>query len=101
MMTGKPKTRLSERLNADLEQIRAEHTALMQLSLETFRHDLQTTAQDAQNTIETDIRSFLHWSGMAWSDQLMKIRRLIWRAMISHSNTLKIRMPRLAVNVPV
>jgi hypothetical protein len=58
MKTGKP-TRLSEKLNADLDTIRQDYAASMASQLESFRTDLSTIATNAQRTIETDTRSFL------------------------------------------
>ena len=58
MKTGKP-TRLSEKLNAELETIRQDYAASMASQLESFRTDLSSIATNAQRTIETDTRSFL------------------------------------------
>ncbi|MBW3241437.1 hypothetical protein KUV57_01850 [Epibacterium sp. DP7N7-1] len=52
MKTGKP-TRLSEKLNADIDAIRQEHADLMASHLESFRTDMISIAQSAQTTIET------------------------------------------------
>ena len=58
MKTGKP-TRLSEKLNAELDTIRQDYAASMASQLESFRTDLISIATIAQRTIETDARSFL------------------------------------------
>ena len=58
MKTGKP-TRLSEKLNAELDTIRQDYAASMASQLENFRTDLNSIATNAQRTIETDTRSFL------------------------------------------
>lgn len=58
MKTGKP-TRLSEKLNAELDTIRQDYAASMASQLESFRTDLSTIATNAHRTIETDTRTFL------------------------------------------
>jgi len=58
MKTGKP-TRLSEKLNAELDTIRQDYAASMASQLESFRTDLNSIAANAQRTIETDTRTFL------------------------------------------
>lgn len=58
MKTGKP-TRLSEKLNAELDTIRQDYAASMTSQLESFRTDLSNIATSAQRTIETDSRTFL------------------------------------------
>jgi hypothetical protein len=58
MKTGKP-TRLSEKLNAELDTIRQDYAASMASRLESFRTDLNAIATNAQRTIEIDTRSFL------------------------------------------
>jgi len=58
MKTGKP-TRLSEKLNAELNAIRQDYAASMASQLESFRTDLNKIATNAQRTIETDTRTFL------------------------------------------
>jgi hypothetical protein len=58
MKTGKP-TRLSEKLNAELDMIRQDYAASMASQLENFRTDLNSIATNAQHTIETDTRTFL------------------------------------------
>ena len=58
MKTGKP-TRLSEKLNAELDTIRQDYAASMAFQLENFRTDLSKIATIAQRTIESDTRSFL------------------------------------------
>lgn len=58
MKTGKP-TRLSEKLNAELDTIRQDYAASMASQLESFKTDLNSIATNAQRTIETDTRTFL------------------------------------------
>lgn len=58
MKTGKP-TRLSEKLNAELDTIRQDYAASMASQLENFRTDLNSIATNARRTIEIDTRSFL------------------------------------------
>ncbi len=58
MKTGKP-TRLSEKLNAELDTIRQDYAASMASQLESFRSDLSNIATIAQRTIESDTRIFL------------------------------------------
>ena len=58
MKTGKP-TRLSEKLNAELDTIRQDYAASMASQLESFRTDLNSIATNAQRTIEIDTRIFL------------------------------------------
>ena len=58
MKTGKP-TRLSEKLNAELDTIRQGYAASMASQLESFRTDLSKIATIAHRTIETDTRTFL------------------------------------------
>ena len=58
MKTGKP-TRLSEKLNVELDTIRQDYAASMASQLESFRTDLNSIAIIAHRTIETDTRTFL------------------------------------------
>jgi len=58
MKTGKP-TRLSEKLNAELDTIRQDYAASMASQLENFRTDLNSIATIAHRTIEIDTRNFL------------------------------------------
>ena len=58
MKTGKP-TRLSEKLNAELDTIRQDYAASMASQLESFRTDLSSIATNARRTIESDTRTFL------------------------------------------
>ncbi len=58
MKTGKP-TRLSEKLNAELDTIRQDYAASMASQLESFKTDLNSIATIAQRTIESDTRTFL------------------------------------------
>lgn len=59
MKTGEPKQRLSEKLNADLEQMRRENAALMEAQLQSFRDDLKTTAESGLAIIKTDMETYL------------------------------------------
>ena len=58
MKTGKP-TRLSEKLNAELDTIRQDYAASMATQLESFRTDLSKIATIAHRTIESDTQTFL------------------------------------------
>ena len=58
MKTGKP-TRLSEKLNAELDTIRQNYATSMASQLESFRTDVNSIATNAQRTNETDTRTFL------------------------------------------
>lgn len=58
MKTGKP-TRLSEKLNAELDTIRQDYAASMASQLDNFRTDLSKIATNAQRIIESDTRTFL------------------------------------------
>jgi len=57
MKTGKP-TRLSEKLIAELDTIRAEHVASISSQLTSFRIDLKIFVGTAQHTIESDTHRF-------------------------------------------
>ena len=57
MKTGKP-PRLSEKLNAELDTIRAEHVASISSQLKSFRIDLKNIVGAAQHTIVSDTRRF-------------------------------------------
>ncbi|APE44273.1 hypothetical protein FIU89_03480 [Roseovarius sp. THAF27] len=59
MKTGEPKQRLSEKLNADMERIRAENAASIDAQLQSFRTDLKTIAENALATIKTDTEGYL------------------------------------------
>ena len=58
MKTGKP-TRLSEKLNAELDTIRQDYAASMASQMESFRSDLSKIATIAHRTIESDTQTFL------------------------------------------
>ena len=75
MKTGKPNTRLSEKLNAELDTIRQEHAALMASQLESFRNDLTSIARHARNTIETDTRHFLQTNKSYFETRTQQIKR--------------------------
>ena len=58
MKTGKP-TRLSEKLNAELDTIRQDYAASMASQMESFRSDLSKITTIAHRTIESDTQTFL------------------------------------------
>ena len=74
MKTGKP-TRLSEKLNAELDTIRQEYAASMASQLESFRRDLTGIATDARRTIENDTRRFLNENRSLFETRTEQIRR--------------------------
>ena len=74
MKTGKP-TRLSEKLNAELDTIRQEYAASMASQLESFKADLTTIATDARRTIENDTRRFLNENRSLFETRTEQIRR--------------------------
>lgn len=74
MKTGKP-TRLSEKLNAELDTIRQDYAASMASQLESFRSDLAGIASDARRTIESDTRSFLNENRSLFETRTEQIRR--------------------------
>ena len=74
MKTGKP-TRLSEKLNAELDTIRQDYAASVASQLESFRTDLNSIATNALHTIETDIRFFLSDSRSELERRSETIRR--------------------------
>ncbi|WP_411974699.1 hypothetical protein [Sulfitobacter faviae] len=74
MKTGKP-TRLSEKLNAELDTIRQDYAASMASQLESFRTDLTAIANDARHTIESDTRSFLNENRSLFETRTEQIRR--------------------------
>lgn len=57
MKTGK-RTRLSEKLNAELDTIRAEHFASISSQLKSFRIDFKNIVGAAQHTIASDTRRY-------------------------------------------
>lgn len=73
MKTGKP-TRLSEKLNADLDMIRADYAASMASQLESFKADLTSIANDARRITETDTRRFLTETRSFYEDRIEQIR---------------------------
>ncbi len=75
MKTGKPNTRLSEKLNAELDTIRQEHAALMASQLKSFGNDLTSIAQHARNTIENDTRHFLQTNKSYFETRTKQIKR--------------------------
>ena len=74
MKTGKP-TRLSEKLNAELDTIRQDYADSMASQLENFRTDLTGIANDAQRTIENDTRRFLNENRSLFETRTEQIRR--------------------------
>lgn len=74
MKTGKP-TRLSEKLNAELDTIRQDYAASMASQLESFKADLTTIATDARRTIENDTRRFLNENRSLFETRTEQIRR--------------------------
>ncbi len=74
MKTGKP-TRLSEKLNAELDTIRQDYAASMASQLKSFRSDLTGIASDARRTIENDTRRFLSENRSLFETRIDQIRR--------------------------
>ena len=74
MKTGKP-IRLSEKLNAELDQVRQQHVASTASQLQSFRTDLKAIACDARRTIESDMHKFLHENRRLFETQTRQIRR--------------------------
>ena len=73
MKTGKP-TRLSEKLNAELDEIRAEHVASISSLLKSFRIDLKNIVGAAQHTIASDMRRFQTETASLFETRLRSIR---------------------------
>ncbi len=73
MKTGKP-TRLSEKLNAELDTIRAEHAASISSQLKSFRIDLKNIVGAAQHTIASDTRRFQTETASLFETRLRSIR---------------------------
>ena len=73
MKTGKP-TRLSEKLNAELDTIRQDYAASMASQLESFRSDLTAIVSDARRTIENDTRRFLNENSSLFETRTEQIR---------------------------
>ena len=107
MKTGKL-TRLSEKLNAELDTIRQDYAASMASQLESFRTDLNSIATIAHRTIEADTHSFLRqnkswltispWlimgtflAGMA----LMMAASLLWTLMLASSEMTDLGLTRI------
>ena len=74
MKTGKP-TRLSEKLNAELDTIRQDYAASMASQLKSFRTDLTAIVSDARRTIENDTRRFLNENRSLFETRTEQIRR--------------------------
>jgi len=107
MKTGKP-TRLSEKLNAELDTIRQDYAASMASQLESFRTDLSDIATNAQRTIEIDTRTFLRQnkSWLTISPWLitgtflvgivsMMAASLLWTLMLSSSEMTELGLTRI------
>lgn len=73
MKTGKP-TRLSEKLNAELDEIREEHVASISSQLKSFRIDLKNIVGAAQHTIASDTRRFQSETASMFETRLRSIR---------------------------
>ncbi|MDU9004047.1 hypothetical protein [Sedimentitalea todarodis] len=107
MKTGKP-TRLSEKLNAELDTIRQDYAASMASQLESFRTDLNSIATNAQRTIEIDTRTFLRqnkswltispWliTGMFLAGIVsMMAASLLWTLMLANSELMDLGLTRI------
>jgi hypothetical protein len=107
MKTGKP-TRLSEKLNAELDTIRQDYAASMASQLESFRTDLNSIAINAQRTIEIDTRTFLRQnkSWLTISPWLitgtflagivsMMVASLLWTLMLASSELTDLGLTRI------
>ena len=107
MKTGKP-TRLSEKLNAELDTIRQDYAASMASQLESFRTDLNSIATNAQRTIEIDTRTFLR-QNKSWLTispwlitgtfsagiALMMAASLLWTLMLASSELTELGLTRI------
>ena len=107
MKTGKP-TRLSEKLNAELDTIRQDYAASMASQLESFRTDLNSIATNAQRTIEIDTRTFLR-QNKSWLTispwlitgtflagiVLMMAASLLWTLMLASSEMTELGLTRI------
>ena len=107
MKTGKP-TRLSEKLNAELDTIRQDYAASMASQLESFKTDLSSIATIAHRTIETDTRTFLrqnkNWLTISpWlitgtflaGIALMMAASLLWTLMLASSELTDLGLTRI------
>ena len=107
MKTGKP-TRLSEKLNAELDTIRQDYAASMASQLESFKTDLSSIATIAHRTIETDTRTFLrqnkNWLTISpWlitgtflaGIALMMAASLLWTLMLANSELTDLGLTRI------
>ena len=107
MKTGKP-TRLSEKLNAELDTIRQDYAASMASQLESFRTDLNAIATIAHRTSETDTRTFLQQnkSWLTISPWLitgtflagivsMMAASLLWTLMLDNSEMTELGLTRI------
>jgi hypothetical protein len=88
MKTGQPKQRLSEKLNADLEQMRNENAALMEAQLQSFRNDLKTIAESGLAIIKTDTETYLlrvrkHLMRRSANTEKTASMPLVWMALIA------------------
>lgn len=82
MKTGEPKQRLSEKLNADMERIRAENAASIDTELQNFRTDLTVIAENALATIKTDSEGYLLRVRKHLMQQSANAARPEWKALM-------------------
>ncbi len=82
MKTGEPKQRLSEKLNADMERIRAENAASIDTQLQSFRTDLKGIAENALATIKTDTEGYLLRVRKHLMTQSANAARPEWKALM-------------------
>ncbi len=73
MKTGKP-TRLSEKLNAELDAVRRDCAVSIASQLESFRNDLAAIVNDARDTIKSDTLQFLNESRSLFETRTEQIR---------------------------
>ena len=73
MKTGKP-TRLSEKLNAELDELRSEHVASISSQLKNFRIDLKNIVGAVRHTIASDTRRFQTETASLFETRLRSIR---------------------------
>ena len=107
MKTGKP-TRLSEKLNAELDTIRQDYAASMASQLESFSTDLKRIATIAHRTIDSDTRTFLR-QNKSWLTispwlimgtflagiALMMAASLLWTLMLASSELTDLGLTRI------
>lgn len=107
MKTDKP-TRLSEKLNAELDTIRKDYAASMASQLESFRTDLKAIAINAQRAIEIDTRTFLR-QNKSWLTispwlitgtflagiALMMVASWLWTVQLTRSELTEVSLTRI------